>query len=155
MCTQNGHGSTSRRNSAYNPPPPCINANGERVRQSVKRKLSASNFFLSVRGERSCDADEKAGLRLQAAGVATSGAVDPARPRRKVRQTASLDGFGGFARPQKEKPTQARPVSEHIPPETPPSTHGVVKVEKKRSTVTKTVRRAFLAFIGSGVEKTN
>lgn len=121
---------------------------------SVKRKLSASNFFLSMRGERPCSADD-----APASAETNAAALPLARPRRKIRQAASLDGFRNFARPEKEKPAAPRPVSEHIrlvsTPTLTPDQQGVVKVGKKRSTVTKTMRKAFLAFIGGSHEKAN
>jgi hypothetical protein len=156
LCTQNDH--ATLRKSALTPtsthgqlaPSPTPTSN------SVRRKLSASNFFLSMRSDRPCDAEE-ACIRPNDAPPTIS-ACPPARPRRKIRQAASFDGFRNFARPEKgHVQAPARPVSEHLPPTPTRDPCGsLAKVEKKRSTVTKTMRRAFLAIIGGGnIEKTH
>lgn len=71
-----------------------------------------------------------------------------ARPQRKMRQAASFDGFANM-RPRTNAP---RPLSANlddksktIAPAPTPSPAG-----KKRSTVTGTMRKAFLALIGGG-----
>jgi hypothetical protein len=153
LCSQNDHATrkstltpTSNHGRPAPSPTPIIN--------TVRRKLSASNFFLSMRSDRPCDAEE---AFIRACGAPAVSACPPARPRRKVRQAASLDGFRNFARVEKgQAQVPARPVSEHLPPTPTRDLCGSPeKVEKKRSTVTKTMRRAFLAIIGGsgGIEK--
>ena len=149
ICQQNDH--ATLRKSAITPTSLYGRPAGP-MTNAIRRKLSSSNFF-SMRSERPCDAEE---AFVPAADAPTVSACPPARPRRKVRQAASFDGFRNFARLDKGQ-TQAptRPLSEHLPststrdPCATPS-----KVEKRRSTVTKTMRKAFFAIMGgASIEK--
>lgn len=75
---------------------------------------------------------------------------NPARPQRKMRQAASFDGFANI-RPRTHQSMATRPVSANLDVDASKVTAATPSpAGKKRSSVTGTMRKAFLALLGGG-----